>query len=585
MKRIWIGTLGRDNAGEKVLLAGWVAGWRDHGGVCFVDLRDQTGLVQLVASEDKNRSAYLKLHQLRQEWVIKVVGIVNLRPHETVNYKISTGEIEVVVEEVEILNKAAPLPFSIHDDKVNASEETRLQFRFLDLRRKLLQDNLRLRHEIVLAVRNFLSSRGFVEIETPILTLSTPEGARDYLVPSRVNRGKFYALPQSPQLFKQLLVISGFETYFQIARCFRDEDLRADRQPEFTQIDIEKAFVQEDELFSLVEDLMKEIFTLAGIKIEVPFPQLSWEESMDRYGTDAPDLRNPLEIIDASDLFSNTDFAVFKRVLDHKGVIKGIKVPQGASYSRSEIKKIEDLAKAHGAKGLLWFKKGSDKIIPQIKKVFTDKELRLLVERFSMREGDILFLIADNLPIVREALGKLRTVLGENFVDENSYKFVWITKFPLFEWDDGSKRWVSVNHPFTAPLEEDFPLLTSGSYSDIRAQAYDLILNGIEIGGGSIRVHDSSLQRQIFRVLGLDEEEQEKRFGFLLKALEYGAPPHGGIALGLDRIVSILVGASSIRDVIAFPKTTSASCLLTGAPSTVRSEQLEELGIKIIDQS
>ena len=575
MPREACGVLGTEDEGRVVFLAGWVHRIRDLGGITFVDLRDQSGLVQLVFRNIP------EAHDLSLEDVIRIKGTVRRR--ESPNPKLPTGEIEVWVEELEILSKSKALPFPVDSDEPRANEETRLRFRFLDLRRERMQRNLRLRHKICLSIRNYLSERGFIEVETPYLTRSTPEGARDFLVPSRLEPGKFYALPQSPQLFKQTLVISGIERYFQIVRCFRDEDLRADRQPEFTQLDLEMAFLEDpDELFTLIEGLVAHVFREAiEVELEVPFPRIPYAEAMLRYGTDKPDLRFGMEIVDLSEVFRGCGFRVFAEAVERGEVIRALPVPGAAGRSRSELKRLEDRAKELGLGGLVWAKYENDAINSPIAKFVGEELLRRAAEEANAEEGDLLLLAAGPAEKVAEALGALRVELARelDLIPRDSWALAWIVDFPLFKLDEEG-RITSEHHPFTSPHPEDIPYLETDPLR-VRARSYDLVINGVEIASGSIRIHRRDLQERILKLLGLTEEEAREKFGFLLRALEYGAPPHGGIAFGLDRLVMMLAGESSIREVIAFPKTATGACPLTGAPAEVSEEQLRELHLKI----
>lgn len=571
----YAGALRSQNIGERVTLCGWVQRLRDLGQLLFLDLRDREGIVQVVFSPE-SPELLNRAKQLRTEFVIGIKGIVRSRGEKAVNPQMPTGEIEVVAEELIVFSEARVPPFQI-SDPVSASEELRFRYRYLDLRRPSMQRNLRLRHEAALQTRLYLHRQGFLEIETPFLTKSTPEGARDYLVPSRIYKGKFYALPQSPQLFKQTLMIAGFDRYFQIVRCFRDEDLRADRQPEFTQIDIEMSFANEEDIFSLVEGLMVELFALIGEKISTPFPRLNYEECREKYGTDKPDLRNNLTIIDFSSLLDRASSALLKTAGEANYVLKGIVIPGGANLSRSQLEKSQQKAKAKGAKGLIWIKgEGEIKSSPRLE---PDDTLALW-ERAGASSQDLLLLCLDRRETVLEVLGELRIELWPPADSSPRFSFAWIREFPLFEWSEEEKKIVSVHHPFTSPHPEDLDLLEKEPLK-VRARAYDLVLNGYEIGGGSVRIHDMNLQHRIFKILSLNEREIEEKFGFFLEALTYGTPPHAGIALGFDRLVMLLAGENSIREVIPFPKTTSALCLLTGSPSPVSPAQLEELGIEI----
>ena len=571
-----------DDVGKEVVLMGWVQRRRDHGGVIFIDLRDREGITQVVFNPDVNKKVHDKAHVIRNEYVLGVLGKVDNRPEGMINPKLKTGEIEVLVTELKILNSAQTPPFLI-EDKVDVSETIRLKYRHLDLRRSRLQNNIILRHKASASLRNYLNNSGFLEIETPVLTRSTPEGARDYLVPSRVNPGQFYALPQSPQIFKQLLMISGFDRYYQIVRCFRDEDLRADRQPEFTQIDMEMSFVGEDDIIAVSEGMMKDLFKdVLDIDLKPPFSRLTYDEAVGRYGLDKPDTGFGLELKDISDIVKNTGFKLFSSVVKKGGIVKALNAKGCINFSRKEIDDFTEFVAVYRAKGLAWIKVRENEWQSPIAKFFTDDEKSALARRIEMEPGDLVFFAADQPKIANEALGQLRNLLGRKLglIDKSVFNFVWITEFPLLEYDETGKRFQALHHPFTAPLEKDYSLLTNDPLK-VKSRAYDLVLNGSEIGGGSIRIHQRDIQEKVFKALGLKRETYEQKFDFLLSALESGAPPHGGIAFGFDRLVMLLCGQSSIRDVIAFPKTQKAACLLTNAPSKADKAQLEELYLKV----
>ena len=574
--------LSAEDVGRDVVLAGWALRRRDHGGVIFVDLRDREGVTQVVFNPEVDEAVHQKAREIRSEYVLCIRGRVEKRPEGMANSNLATGEIEILVSELRILNAAKTPPFMI-EDEVEVSESLRLKFRHLDLRRPLLQQNIIRRHKASVSVRNYLVNNGFLEIETPVLTRSTPEGARDYLVPSRVNPGLFYALPQSPQLFKQLLMISGFDRYYQIVRCFRDEDLRADRQPEFTQIDMELSFVGEEDVMAVAEGLMAALFKdVLDKSLDTPFPRLSYDEAMDRYGLDKPDVRFGLELKDVSDIVAVSGFKVFADSVKKGGMVKALNAKGCMDFSRKEIDDLTALAAVYQARGLASIKVREDGWQSPIIKYFTEDEKSSLAQRLDMQVGDLVFFVADKTKVVNEALGHLRNHLGKrlNLINEAQFAFVWVTRFPMLEYDETEKRYQAMHHPFTSPLEEDYDRLQDEPLA-VRSRAYDLVLNGSEIGGGSIRIHQKDLQEKVFEALGMERESYEEKFGFLLSALESGAPPHGGIAFGFDRLVMILCGQSSIRDVIAFPKTQKASCLLTNAPSAAGKAQLDELFIRV----
>ena len=584
MKRThYCGSLRKENTGQKVVLEGWVNRRRDLGGLIFIDLRDREGLVQVVVDPDS--PAYAAADAARGEYVLRVSGIVRERPAEQVNEQLASGEIEVVAESLEILNEAETPPFAIdaswrgeEDPAERVSEDLRLKYRYLDLRRRGMLDRLRLRHRVIKAIWDFLHAEGFIQVETPFLTRSTPEGARDFLVPSRLEPGKFYALPQSPQLFKQMLMVAGVDRYFQIARCFRDEDLRADRQPDFTQLDMEMSFVDQEDIWELNERLVAHVFKEAlGVELPLPFPRLPYSEAMERYGADKPDTRFGLELRPADELFAGSGFNAFKSVLESGGVVRGLLAP--ASLSRKQLAALEETAKRHGAKGLAWVKIGPDGLSGPLAKFLEEAALR----GWGAVDGQTALFVADRWNVALEALGQVRLALADMLnVERSGWNFLWVVDFPLLEWDSDQELWTYMHHPFTSPYEEDIPLLDSDP-GKVRARAYDLVLNGSEVGGGSIRIHRIELQKKMFQVLGIPAEEAEEKFGFFLEALRYGAPPHGGIAWGLDRFLALMSDAGSIRDVIPFPKTQSGRDPLTNAPAPVSEEQLAELHLKIVE--
>ena len=578
----YCGDLKKKDVNREVTLLGWVQRRRDLGGLIFVELRDRQGIVQVVFNPEVSSGTHEKAQSLRSEYVLGVKGAVVARPEGTVNPKLNTGEIEVIAKELTILNVSKTPPFLIEDEE-EVAENTRLKYRYLDLRKPGLQQNLILRHKVAKEVRNYFDHLGFLEIETPMLTKSTPEGARDFLVPSRLSPGHFYALPQSPQLFKQILMISGFDRYFQIVRCFRDEDLRSDRQPEFTQIDVEMSFVTVEDIQRTMEGLMAHIFKeVLGMTLELPFPVLTYDEAMNRYGADKPDTRFGMELRDVTEALRGSSFQVFRDTVEGKGIIKAINVKGGSSFSRKEIDDLTHFVQNFGAKGLMSAKVGANGWQSSIQKFITEEEMKKVDNALNSMENDLLLFVAGPPKVVNQSLANLRLHLGERLglIPKDEYRFVWILDFPLLEYDEAEGRFVAVHHPFTAPKDEDIPKLKDHPES-VKAKAYDLVLNGSEIGGGSIRNHLREIQSLLFEKLGMGEEEARERFGFLLEALEYGTPPHGGIAFGFDRIIMILSHSESIRDVIAFPKTQKGTCLMTDAPSRVDSKQLDELWIKV----
>jgi aspartyl-tRNA synthetase len=584
MRTHFCGQVDEGSTGKTVTVAGWVHRRRDHGGVIFADVRDRSGLVQVVFDPDA-RAVFEGAEKLRNEFVVRVTGLVRERPAGTANANLASGRIEILARELEILNRSEPLPFQL-DEQV--SEEVRLRYRYLDLRRDVMAKRLRLRHAATRALRGYLDDAGFVDIETPMLTKATPEGARDYLVPSRTHAGKFFALPQSPQIFKQLLMVAGFERYYQVARCFRDEDLRADRQPDFTQLDIETSFLAQDEIMALMEGLIRHLFkAVLDVALPDPFPRLSYAEAMRRYGSDKPDLRVPLELVDVADLVADCDFKVFAApAKDPKGRVAALRVPGGGALPRSQIDDYTAYVARYGARGLAYIKvneraKGREGLQSPITKFLSDAAVAGILERTGAQDGDLIFFGADSAKVVCDALGALRLKLGEDLkLVADAWRPLWVVDFPMFEWDPDAKRWMAMHHPFTSPANLD-PEALRAQPGEALAKAYDMVLNGSEIGGGSVRIHSQALQSTVFDLLGIDHEEAQRKFGFLLDALKYGAPPHGGIAFGIDRLVMLMSGSDSIRDVIAFPKTQTAACPLTDAPTEVSEQQLRDLHIRV----
>ena len=575
------GKLNLSNINETVVLSGWVSCVRDLGGILFVELRDRSGFFQIVANPQINPEIHKVLEHVRSEYVIRVTGKISKRPEETYNEKYPTGQVEMYPETIDVLSESKVLPFVLDDD--NVSEDIRLKYRYLDLRREAMLSKLVMRHKIVQAIRKYMNELDFLEVETPILIKTTPEGARDYLVPSRVQEGKFYALPQSPQIFKQLLMVGGIERYYQIAKCFRDEDLRADRQPEFTQVDIEMSFVEQQDVIRVVEGLLVDAFKTAGVEINPPFIRLPWQEAMDRFGSDKPDTRFGLELFDIGDIIMQSEFQIVKNTLENGGIVRCIKIPGGAGYSRKEIDDITKLAVSFGAKALaniIYNEDGTAK--SPVLKFVTDAQAKQIQERADAHPGDIIFFVADKPKLVYDIMGRLRLYFGKslNMIDESKHNLLWIVDFPMFEWSDEEGRFMAMHHPFTSPNLDDLNKLDSGDLGSVKSIAYDIVYNGTELGGGSVRIHSSDVQKKIFKALGLTEEEAAEKFGFMVNALQYGTPPHAGLAIGLDRLVALLARTDSIRDVIAFPKNAGAKDLMSDAPGVASLQQLRELHIK-----
>ena len=575
------GELSAKNIGEEVTLSGWVACVRDLGGIIFLELRDRSGFFQLVADPQINPDIHAVFSKLKSESVITVKGKVTKRPPETYNDKLATGEVEVYPTNANVLSEAATLPFVLDDE--NVSEDVRLKYRYLDLRREFMLHNLTLRHKVVTAMRNYLNNQDFLEVETPILNKTTPEGARDYLVPSRVQEGKFYALPQSPQIFKQLLMVGGIERYYQIAKCFRDEDLRADRQPEFTQVDLEMSFVNQDEVITMVEGLVKEAFKAAGVEITTPLKRITWQEAMDRFGSDKPDTRFGLELFDIGDIILQSNFDIVKKTLENGGIVRGIRIPGGASYSRKDIDDITKLAVSFGAKALaniIYNEDGTAK--SPVLKFVSEEQAKQIQERAKAEAGDIIFFVADKPKLVYDIMGRLRLHFGKklNLINEDDHALLWVVDFPMFEWSDEENRYMAMHHPFTSPNLEDMEKLKAGDLGHVNSIAYDIVYNGTELGGGSVRIHTPEVQKEVFKALGLDDETVQEKFGFMVNAFKYGTPPHAGLAIGLDRLIALLCRTDSIRDVIAFPKNSGAKCLMSDAPGVASLQQLRELHLK-----
>ena len=581
MKTHGCGEITKNEIGKEVTIAGWVSAVRDLGGIIFLEIRDRSGLFQLVSDPQKNPEVYDVFQKIRDEFVIKATGIVSIRPEETYNDKLPTGEIEVYPSSIEILSTAAVLPFPLNADDV--SEDVRLKYRYLDIRREEVLKNLKLRHEIVSTIRNYLNSQNFMEVETPILIKTTPEGARDYLVPSRVQPGKFYALPQSPQIFKQLLMVGGIERYYQIAKCFRDEDLRADRQPEFTQVDMEMSFVEQQDIMNMVEGLLREVFKLVGYNPPQKLPVITYKEAMDKYGSDRPDTRFGLELFDIGDIIMESDFEIIKNTLQAGGIVRAIKIPGIANYSRKEMDDLTKLAISFGAKALaniMYLEDGSAK--SPVLKFMTKEQADKIKQRANAKAGDVIFFVADKPKVTYDVMGRFRLYFGEKLglINPDDHALLWVVDFPMFEYSEEDNRYVSVHHPFTMPNLEDIDKMETDP-AHCRSIAYDIVYNGNELGGGSVRIHSPEIQQRVFKALGLSDEETKEKFGFMINAFKYGTPPHAGLALGLDRVVALLAKTNSIRDVIAFPKNSAAKCLMTDAPATASEEQLRELHLRL----